>query len=183
MKKLIVSTYTTLDGVMNPVNWGELRSDEEDRAYSHDLLFGSDLLLMGRATYEFFAQFWPSMPADADGITERMNSIAKAVASTTLKEPLTWNATLIKGDAGEGVAALKQQDGMNILMYGAGDLACTLMRHGLVDELRVLVHPVVRGSGEYVFKHASDLPTLTLVDTRPFRSGIVMLTYQPAPMA
>jgi dihydrofolate reductase len=180
MRKLIVSVYTTLDGIQNPVNWGELRSDEDDRAFSRDLLFGSDLLLMGRATYEFFSQFWPSIPADADGVAGRMNSIPKAVASTTLKGPLTWNATLIEVDVAEGVAALKRQDGQSILMYGAGDLACTLMQHGLVDELQVLVHPVVRGSGEYVFKNAEDLPALKLVDTRPFRSGVVMLTYQPA---
>jgi dihydrofolate reductase len=186
MRKLIVSTYTTLDGVMNPVNWGELRSDEEDTRFSRDLLFGSDLLLMGRATYEFFSQFWPSLSeagggSGGDEIADKMNSIPKAVASTTLKGPLTWNATLIEGDVTEGVAALKRQEGQNILMYGAGDLARTLMQHGLVDELQVLVHPVVWGSGEYIFKNASDLPALKLVDTRAFRSSIVMLTYQPSP--
>jgi dihydrofolate reductase len=188
MRKLIVSVYTTLDSIMNPVNWGELRSDDEDTRFSRDLLFSSDLLLMGRATYEFFSQFWPTLTAAGGGsggdeIADRMNCIAKAVASTTLKRPLTWNATLIEGDVAEGVAALKQQPGQNILMYGAGDLARTLMQHGLVDELQVLVHPVVWGSGESIFKNASELPALKLVDVRQFRSGIVMLTYQPSPSA
>ncbi|MGH2588735.1 MAG: dihydrofolate reductase family protein [Dehalococcoidia bacterium] len=185
MRKLIASTYTTLDGVMNPVNWGELRSSEEDTKYSRDLLFDADLLLMGRATYEFFAEFWPSRTSADDapgapGMVDRINSMPKAVASTTLQGPLSWNATLIEGDVADGVAKLKQEPGQSIVMYGAGDLARTLMQHGLLDELRVLVHPVVWGSGEYIFRNKADVPPLKLIGTSVFNSGVVLLTYQPS---
>lgn len=182
MRKVIVSVYTTLDGVMDPLDWHFQFWNEELGKYAHDLLFASDALLMGRETYEGFAASWPSMTDDAPGsagFAERINSLPKFVASTTLKEPLEWNATLIKGDAAKEVSKLKQQPGQNILMYGAGPLAHTLIQYGLIDELRVWVHPVVWGSGEQLFNNASDIPVLRLVDTKTFSSGIVVLTYQP----
>jgi dihydrofolate reductase len=99
----------------------------------------------------------------------------------TLEEPLEWNnATLIKGDVAEEVSRLKQQPGQDILMYGYGDLTRTRMQHGLIDELRMWVHPVVWGSGERPFRDASDRTFLRLVDTTTFGSGVVIHSYQPA---
>jgi dihydrofolate reductase len=182
MRKIIVSVYTTLDGYMEPLDWHFPFLNEDTGRYSRDLLFSSDALLMGRETYEAFAASWPTMTKDspgAEGLAERINNMPKFVASTTLKEPLEWNATLLKGNIVEAVSRLKQQPGKNILMYGAGRLAHTLMQHGLVDELRVWVHPVIWGSGKQLFKNATDIPYLQLVDTKPFNTGIVILTYQP----
>jgi len=182
MRKVIVSVYTTLDGIQNPLDWHFPFWDEEFGKYARDLLFASDALLMGRETYEAFAATWPAVTEDTpgtEGFAEKINGLPKFVASTTLKEPLEWNATLIKGDVAEAVSRLKQQLGENILIYGAGPLAHTLIQHGLVDELRVWVHPVVWGSGNQIFNNASDIPYLKLLDTETFRSGIVILTYQP----
>ena len=184
MRKVIVSVYTTLDGIMSPLDWHFQFWNEELGKYAHDVLFASDALLMGRETFEIFAASWPSRTAaddgpGAEGYVDRINSLPKFVASTTLKEPIEWNASLIKGDVAEAVSKLKQQPGQDILMYGAGPVAHTLIQHGLIDELRVWVHPVVWGSGKHLFNNASDIPALKLVDTRAFSSGVVVLSCQP----
>ena len=184
MRKVVVAVEVTLNGVMSPVDWAFQFMNEERGKYARDLLFASDALLMGRETYEVFANFWPARTSADDGPGEegfnhRINSLPKYVASTTLKEPLGWNATLIRGDIAEEVAKLKQQPGQDILMYGAGRLAHTLMQHGLVDELRVWVYPVLWESGIRLLNDASDLPALRLMDTKVFSSGLVVLTYQP----
>jgi dihydrofolate reductase len=150
------------------------------------MLFESDALLMGRETYEVFAAVWPSRSAADDGpgeegFIDRINSMPKYVASTTLKAPLAWNnSTLVEGDLTQAVAKLKQQSGGNILMYGAGPVAHTLMQHGLIDEVRIWFFPLIRGSGERLFNGATDLPAFKLVDSHPFTSGVVVLTYQPS---
>jgi dihydrofolate reductase len=181
MRKVISSTYVTLDGVMDDLDkWHFRFFDDEALEYAYDQLFASDALLMGRETYEGFAASWPSMTDEA-GFADRMNGLPKYVASTTLQEPLEWNnATLIKGDVAEEVSRLKEQPGQDILMYGYGDLTRTLMQHGLLDELRMWVHPVVWGSGERPFRDAGDRTFLRLVDTTTFGSGVVVLSYQPA---
>jgi dihydrofolate reductase len=147
------------------------------------MLFASDALLLGRETYEVFATTWPARTAADDGpgeagFIDRINSLPKFVASTTLQEPLTWNATLIKGDVAKEVAKLKQQPGQDVLMFGCGELARTLMPHGLIDEYRFWVYPVIAGEGTRLFGGGSKA-TLKLVDTKMFSAGFAILTCQP----
>ena len=136
----------------------------------------SDVFLLGRETYELFKEFW----SDESDYAARMNSIPKLVASTTLRGPLEWNASLIEGDVAEEVAKLKQQPGRDILMYGSPTLMRTLAKHDLIDEYLVWVHPVVLGSGKRLFSEGFEKTTLKLVDTEPLSSGVVILTYRPA---
>jgi dihydrofolate reductase len=187
VRKIISSTYVTLDGVIQPLDWSAQNSDpaaaKERNEYARDLLFAADALLMGRGTYEIFASHWPKLSAANDepgakGVVDRMNSLAKYVASTTLKAPLTWNATLIDGDVAQEVARLKQEPGQDIVMYGCGRLARTLLEHGLMDEFRFWVYPVVRGGGSRLFEDAI-AADLELVDTRVFEAGFAILTCRP----
>ncbi len=125
MRKLVESTFVTLDGVISsPEKWGPPYWDDEHNSYAHDLLFASDALLLGRATYEGFAEAWPSRTGDE--YSDRINSLPKHVASTTLQET-GWNATLITGDVADEVAELKRQPGENILKFGTGQLDRTLI--------------------------------------------------------
>ncbi|MDQ3411128.1 MAG: dihydrofolate reductase family protein [Chloroflexota bacterium] len=187
MRKIIVSTYLTLDGVIQPIDWSAQSQDpasaEERGNYARDLLFKADTLLLGRKTYQIFAEVWPTRTAADDGpgeagVADRINSLPKYVASSTLSEPLSWNATLIKGDVPREIARLKEQPGQSIVMYGCGQLAKTLFEHNLVDEFRFWVYPVVRGRGARLFEDgvAADLE---LVETRVFGGGFVVLTCIP----
>ncbi|MGH3038277.1 MAG: dihydrofolate reductase family protein [Gaiellaceae bacterium] len=176
MRMLVESTFVTLDGVISePQNWSPPYWDEEHHAYSSKLLFAADALLLGRATYEGFAEAWPAR--SGDDFTDRINSMPKHVASCTLSEA-TWNATIIQGDVAEAVAELKQAPGENILKYGTGELDRTLLANGLVDELHFWVFPVLAGSGEHLIE-GIERTHLKLVDTTRFGSGIVVLTYTP----
>lgn len=141
------------------------------------MLAASDALLLGRTTYQVFAQTWPD---SKDEGAEQINSMPKFVASRTLKET-EWNATLIEGDVAERVAKLKQS-GQNLLIYGSSKLVQSLMRHNLIDEYRLMVYPVVLGSGLRLFADDGEA-TLELVDTKTTRTGVVVLTYQPAAKA
>jgi dihydrofolate reductase len=161
----------------SPDYWGQVfkyhSPDVTD--YLSDLLFTPDALLVGRVTYESWAEIWPSREGkDAD----RINSMPKYVASRTLQEPLAWNSTLIKGDVAKEIGKLKQEPGNDLLQYGVGELTKTLLRHGLVDELRFLVFPFIFGEGQRAFENI-DTYTLKLVDTKTFSSGTVALIYQP----
>jgi dihydrofolate reductase len=184
-----VSTYVTLDGVVEaPHTWPyHSQRDQVEANFVRDLLFEADALLMGRKTYETFAPAWSSRTAADDGpgsegYVARINSLPKYVASTTLKEPLEWNSSLISGDVAEEVAKLKAQPGKNILMYGCGPVANLLMEHELVDELHLWVYPIVLGKGARFFTDASKFPSLQLIDTKVFSSGIVVLLYKPGQM-
>lgn len=185
MGKIVVQTYVTLDGVVEAPHTWTFRSnrDNVEKKYVSDVLFNADALVMGRGTYESFAPAWSSRTSADDeaiaskGFVDKINTMPKYVASTTLKEPLEWNAKLIKGDVAKEVAKLKTQQ--NILMYGCGPVANLLMQHGLIDELTFWVYPVVMDKGARFFTNASEFPPLKLVDTKPFSSGIVVLTYQP----
>lgn len=180
MRKVIVSEFVTLDGVMEaPDKWQRPFRSEEARKYKHAELFASDALLLGRVTYEDFADAWPSI-TDEEGFADRMNSMTKYVVSTTLDEVEWNNSSLMRGSIAEEVAKLKQQPGENILIYGSADLISTLMQHSLVDEYRLMVNPIVVGSGKRLFQESGDMTTLRLVDTKPFKSGVVVLTYAPA---
>ena len=180
MRKVIVSEFVTLDGVMEgPDKWQLQFWNEEAAKFKFDELFASDALLLGRVTYQEFAAAWPSM-TDEEGFADRMNSLPKFVVSTTLEEVEWNNARLIKGNIAEEVSKLKQQPGQDILIAGSADLVNTLMQHDLIDEYRIMLHPVVVGSGKRLFRDGSDTKVLRLVETKTFSSGVVVLSYQPA---
>ncbi|MFC4116840.1 dihydrofolate reductase family protein [Nonomuraea zeae] len=177
MRKLIESTFVTLDGVISsPEVWGPPYWDEEHNDYSAKLLFSSDALLLGRETYQGFAEAWGQRSGDP--YTDRINSLPKYVASTTLTEAGDWNGTLIEGDVAAAVAGLKRQPGENILKFGSGELDRTLMANGLVDELHLWTFPVIAGRGDRLFDEL-DVTHLNLLETTRFKSGIVVLTYGP----
>jgi dihydrofolate reductase len=176
MRKLVESTFMTLDGVIsNPQEWGPPYWDEQHNGYASKLLEPADGLLLGRATYEGFAQAWPPR---SGGLADKINAMPKHVASRTLTDT-TWNASLIEGDAAEGVAALKAQDGGDLLKYGTGELDKALAEQRLVDEFHFWVFPVVAGRGDRVFD-GLDFTTLKLMETNRFESGIVVLVYSHA---
>ena len=178
MRKIIVVAEVSLDGVMNgPGYWEQIFKYHSDDVtdYLHRLLFAPDALLMGRITYEGFAEVWPSRQGeDAD----RINSMPKYVASKTLKDPLKWNASLIKGDVAEQIGKLKQKPGEDLLQYGVGELTHTMLQHGLVDEFRILVFPFTFGEGPHLFEHMG-INNLKPLDTKTFSSGAVVHRYQP----
>ncbi len=182
MRKVIVSTMMTVDGVIdNPQNWSFDYANEEFMQYASELLFASDTLIMGRETYQVFSEAWSSR-AGADSFADRMNALPKFVASRTLNEPLEWNAALFKGDVAEEVARLKQLTGENILQYGCGELTQTLLESGLIDELRLLVYPVLVGSGQRLLANLGKTK-MNLLSATPFSTGVVALHYQPASKA
>lgn len=177
MRKLIVTEFLTLDGVMEePTPWQRGHSSPEIGAFKYDELFGSEALLLGRVTYEEFVRYWPGA-TDTGDFGERMNRLPKFVATTT-QEPLEWNAVALGGDVVSAVTTLKQQEGGNVLVYGSGTLVQTLLRHGLVDELRLMVYPLVLGSGKRLFGSGDRLP-LKLTASRDLGAGVMLLTYAP----
>ena len=181
MRKVVVSEFVSLDGVMEEPSWSLQLTGEEQQKYKLDELSASDALLLGRASYEELAAEWPRLSEQYGGYTDMMNSYPKHVVSTTLQEPLEWNnSTLIKGDVEEEVTKLKQEPGKDILVYGSGDLVNTLMKHNLVDEYRLMVFPIIVGSGKRLFEGKIDTMVLKLVDSKTFGTGVVVLTYQPA---
>jgi dihydrofolate reductase len=186
MRNVVVSEFITMDGVFGDPGGAEKTEhggwsfkfwSDESAKYKYDELFAADALLLGRVTYEGFAAAWPAMTDDEFG--ERMNSVPKYVASTTLDKVEWQNSRLIEGDVVEAVSALKQQEGQNILVGGSGELADTLLRAGLVDELRFLVSPVVLGSGRRFFKDGSPPKVMELAEAVTFASGVLAVTYRP----
>jgi dihydrofolate reductase len=176
MRKVIVSNSVTLDGRVDEVrDWALPGDDDEFVKQQTDLLSHSDGLLLGRKSYEFFAAVWPSRSGE---FPDRMNSIAKYVASTTLKDPEWENSHLIEGDVPEAVAALKQQPGEDLIVYGSHDLTHNLLEHDLIDEYQLWVYPVVLGKGRSFFEDGVQRMNLDLVDTTVLSSGVVILTYQ-----
>jgi dihydrofolate reductase len=174
MRKLVETTFVTLDGVIgSPQEWGPPYWNDDHANYARKLLFAADALLLGRATYEAFAEAWPSRTGD--DYSDRINSLPKYVASRTLEEA-TWNATIIKGDVAEEVARLKQQPGENILKFGTGELDRTLIARELIDEFHFWVFPVLAGGGQRLIE-SIETTHLKLVDTATFSTGIVVHTY------
>src|SRR6266496_1319737 len=182
MRKVVVSTYVSLDGVFEDPAWSAPYWSDEAQRFAHDQLFSSDALLVGRSTYEAFAAAWPTeewIEREGD-FAERMNSLPKYVASTSLEEPLEWNNShLLKGDVAEAVAKLKEEPGQDLLMYSSVGLMNTLMERDLIDGYRLWVHPVVLGSGRRLFSEGIDKTELELVDTTTLPNGVVVLAYQP----
>ena len=187
MRKLVVSEFVSLDGVMEDPGgaekferggWTMQYWNEEIGKFKLDELFASDALLLGRVTYQGFAAAWPSR-TDPQGFAERMNNLPKYVVSTTLKKVEWNNSRLIKGSVVEEVSKLKRQPGQNILVAGSAQLVHTLMEHDLIDEYRLLVYPVFLGSGKRLFRDGTNT-ALKLVTTKAFGSGVVGLVYQPS---
>jgi dihydrofolate reductase len=176
MRKLIVEAEVSLDGIMNgPEFWEQVFKyhSEDVKGYLDQLLFGSGALVLGRMTYEVFAEVWPSRQGK---MADHINRMPKYVASRTLKGPLAWNATLIEGDIPTALRKLKQDPGKDLVQYGVGELTNTMFQHGLVDELRLLVFPFTFGKGPHVFENM-DTNNLNLLNTRSFSSGVVELSY------
>jgi dihydrofolate reductase len=191
MGKLVVTEFITLDGVIEAPGGGEAfeqggwafkfnRGDDGDK-FKVDELMAADAQLLGRVTYAGFAQAWPTMNTDEFG--QKMNGMPKYVVSTTLRDAdATWtNSTVIRDDVPGQVARLKSNVAGDILVAGSAQLARSLAEHGLVDEYRLMVFPIVLGSGKRLFGDGSPSLTLRLVDTKPVGpDGVVILTYAPA---
>lgn len=179
MRTIIVEAEVSVDGVLGQDGnfWQHAFPfhSPDVQQYLDDLLFMPEALLIGRKTYESFAQVWPTRQGKA---ADHINSMPKYVASRTLQEPLQWNATLIHGEVAEEIGKLKQEPGTSFVQYGVGELTHTMFEHGLVDEIRLLVHPFVYGQGPRVFEQMG-IHMLKLVDTTTFTSGVVALRYQP----
>ena len=193
MRRVVVNMSLTLDGVMQAPG----RADEDTRGgfehggwalpyfdpvmadVSAEGIAQQPALLFGRRTYEDFFTVWPNRTDNP--FTDVLNNAQKYVASTTLEEPLPWaNSTLVKGDAAEAVAALKDQPGKDFVVLGSGVLVQSLMRRNLVDEYVLSIHPLVLGSGHRLFRDGSPYAALRLVDTKTTSTGVVIATYQPA---
>jgi dihydrofolate reductase len=138
-------------------------------------------MLLGRVTYQEFASYWPYQNSAEQPFTDYLNNTPKFVVSTTLEEPLQWqNSTLIEGNVAEEVARLKRQPGKDIGIVGSGALVRSLLRDGLLDQLTLMVHPIVVGRGKRLFEEGGDRKALELVDSKTFGTGVLYLTYQPA---
>jgi dihydrofolate reductase len=195
VRKVIVNEFMTLDGVVQAPG-----GDEEDTSggFEHggwhmpfmDEVAQKDVLegindaggfLLGRRTYEIFAAYWPNAPEEEQVIAEPLNSKPKYVASTTLTEPLEWqNSTLLQGDLPEAVAALKQEAGGDLHVIGSSDLVQTLIENDLVDELRVMIDPLIVGGGKRIFRDDGALKPMRLLDSQVTSTGAVLARYAPA---
>jgi dihydrofolate reductase len=154
------------------------RGDEGDR-FKLDELVDAEAQLLGRVTYEGFAKAWPSITDEA-GFAEKMNSMPKYVVSSTLTDPEWQNTTVLSGDVAEEVSKLKQEVDGNILVAGSAQLVQALIEHDLVDELRLMVYPVVLGSGKSLFGKTSDKKALRLADSKVVGDGVQILVYESA---
>ncbi len=178
MRKVVVSEFVSLDGVMENPGWTlQFESEDRDR-FKFDELAAADAVLLGRKTYEGFAAVWPGMAEETGEYGAWMNGYPKHVASTTLEEPLEWNASLIGPDLPKEVSGLKNRPGKDILVFGSADLVNALTQHDLVDEYRLMVFPVVVGSGKRLFKDGLDTKALEHTGTQTLASGAVVLTYR-----
>ena len=176
MRKLVVTEFMSLDGVIENPMWTFKYWNDEIANFKGEESNASDALLLGRVTYEGFAQAWPN---SKDEGADYFNTIRKYVVSTTLDSADWNNSVIIKDNVVEEIARLKQQDGTNITVHGSGVLVQTLMAHDLVDSYRLLVYPLVLGKGQRLFLEGTTA-TLKLVETRPFSSGVTALIYEPA---
>jgi dihydrofolate reductase len=195
MRKVIVQVWTTLDGVVqapgaadeDPTGgfqhggWSLRYFDEVAMKWAVENVAGAGGFLLGRRTYEGFASHWPNASEEEQPLAEPLNTRPKYVASTTLTEPLAWqHSTVLHGDVAEAVAALKRQDGDDLLVIGSPELVQTLVAHDLVDEFRVMIDPLVVGGGKRLFPDDGALRPLRLVDSQVTTSGAVLATYAPA---
>jgi dihydrofolate reductase len=192
VRKLVVSEFVSLDGVMEDPGGAEgfdrggwafkfERGPDGDQ-FKLDELLDSDVLLLGRTTYEGFAAAWPTV-TDEVGFADKMNSMAKVVVSTTLQNPTWNNSRVVSDNVPETLLNLKRESGGNILVAGSRTLVQTLIEHRLVDEFRLMVFPIVLGAGQRLFPQTGAPIGLELVEAKPVGGGIVTLVYASAPTA
>ena len=184
MGRIIITEFVSLDGVMEAPGGGEgfkydgwtfeIDRGDDGNQFKLDETMQSDALLLGRRTYEGFAEAWPSRDGE---FADKFNSMPKYVVSTTLKDPEWSNTTVLDGDLAEEVGKLREGDGGNIVVHGSAQLAQALLENDLVDELRLMVFPVVLGDGKRLFGETSDKKTLKLTDTRAVGDGVAILVY------
>ena len=192
MRRLIVNEFLTLDGVAQA---GGGPDEDPSGGFEHggwhmnhgagdgmvDLITESGGFLLGRRTYELFAGYWPTAPESAQAFADPMNTKPKHVASRTLTGPLEWeNSTLLAGELPEAVTALKEEDGADLLVIGSTVLVHSLLQHGLVDEFRLEIDPVLVGGGKRLFPEDGALRPLRLVDHKATEAGSIIVTYKPA---
>lgn len=173
MQKLIGAMQIALDSVVEaPERWSFANYNDKLGAAIDTVMGQADAMMMGRVLYQEWAAYWPAQTSDNDMAT-MMNSIPKYVVSTTLTQADEWsNSSVISGDVAQAIADLKQQEGKNITISGSPMLVRSLLRHGLLDELHLILHPVVVGSGKRLFPDGSDGQTLKLLDSKTFSTGV-----------
>src|SRR5256714_1814264 len=187
MGRIVVTEFVSLDGVIEDPGGAEdfkyggwsfefNRGDEGDK-FKLDEALEADALLLGRVTYQGFADAWPSREGE---FADKFNNMPKYVVSSTLDEPEWNNSTVLKGDVAEEVAKLREEVDGEISVPGSAQLVQTLIEHDLVDELRLMVYPIVLGSGKRLFGETSDKKTLRLADSKVVGDGVAPLVYQPA---
>jgi dihydrofolate reductase len=194
MTKLIVNEFLTLDGVMQaPGGEDEDRSGGFEKGgwqlQHFDPIAGEAIgagmaeaggFLLGRRTYEIFAAYWPNASEEEAAFAGPLNSLPKYVASTTLSDPLEWqNSTVLEGDVPGAVAALKREPGNDLHVIGSGELVQTLMEHDLVDEYRLMINPIVLGSGRRLFREGNATNKLRLLDSKTSSTGVLIVSYEP----
>jgi dihydrofolate reductase len=184
MRDLVVTENVTLDGVIDATGgWFDVAdADQSDVvAAVREQSEAADAVLFGRVTFEEMRGFWPKQTDDATGVTDYLNRVTKYVVSSTLADP-EWEGTVVLPGAGfqDELRALKARPGRDIVTTGSTTLVHSLIGAGLVDEYRLFQYPVVLGRGARLFAEGTEIPRLRLVETRPFRSGIVLLRYRPA---
>jgi dihydrofolate reductase len=187
MGRIVVTEFVSLDGVMEDPGgseqfehggWSfEVDRGDEGNKFKLDETMSSDALLLGRVTYEGFAEAWPSREGE---FADRFNSMPKYVVSSTLENPEWSNSTVLKGDLAEEVAKLKQEYDGDVVVHGSAQLVQGLLERDLVDELRLMVYPVVLGNGKRLFGETSDKQALRLADSKTVGDGVAILVYQRA---
>jgi dihydrofolate reductase len=187
MRKVLLSNLVTLDGFFagpkGELDWHIV--DEEFNQYAIDLLSKVDALLFGKVTYQLMADYWPaaatnpSTPKSDVEIADKMNNLPKIVFSKTLQEVKWNNSRLVKDNIAEEISKMKQQPGKDMVIFGSGSIVSTLMQHGLIDEYRIIVNPIVLGKGNPLFKGIKDKHNLKLLKTKVLGSGVVILYYEP----
>ena len=187
MGRVVVTEFVSLDGVMEDPGGSEdfkhggwtfeIARGEEGDKFKLDEAFDSEALLLGRKTYEGFAAAWPSREGE---FADKFNTMPKYIVSSTLDEPEWNNSTVLKGDVAEEVGKLKQEQDGDIVVHGSARLVQALVDRDLVDELRLMVFPVVLGPGKRLFGDPGEKKTLRLVDSKVVGDGVVMLTYDRA---
>lgn len=178
MRKIVAGLFISLDGVVEaPEQWHFAYADEEMNAIVAAQMAGSDTMLYGRRTWEAFASYWPQQGAGSP-IAAALNGIPKLVASNTLESADAWaNSDLVSGDVARELARLKETEGGEISITGSGTLVRSLLEAGVLDELRLLVHPIVLGAGARLFDDQTARVPLTLLDSRTLSTGVLYLTY------
>ena len=187
MGRIVVTEYISVDGIVEApsgtetferVGWtDDFSRGPEGETFKFEETRASDALLLGRVTYDEFAPVWPQIPGE---FADMFNAMPKYVVSSTLENPKWNNTTVLRGDVVEEVAGLKKRFDRDIVVHGSPQLAQTLIEHDLVDELRLMVYPVIVGAGKRLFAETSGKKNLHLVETRTFNDGITVLVYRPA---